>query len=323
MAQNSVLRTRRSILGAALGAMAASLATALGRSEAADAASTAVMTETVTSASDTTGVSTSAGYGLKGELNAQAYPQAGAGVYGVANGSYAAFGVWGVNTEGYGVGIKGEAGDYSTGVEGTGGNGVYDHTDVAGGIGVNAGTGGDNSRALYAHTLGQGAKAVYAYADPGIGVYVDAAGMAIDAISTAGTDPGIRVHGKGDTPAIQGYNGPGPVPVAPARTGVFGVSANGTGGRFRSTNGTALAVEGTVKFKTSGLVTMAAGQRSVTVVAGADLGPKSKILALLQGNAGGTTAVQHVIANQSTNKFQIVLTAPTTAAVTIAWFLIS
>jgi hypothetical protein len=133
----------------------------------------------------------------------------------------------------------------------------------------------------------------------------------------------VRIHGKGSTPAITGYSGAGSPPSTPARTGVFGVSLDGCGGRFRSTNGLALVAEGRVKFKTSAIVTVAAGHRSVAVTPGVDLEASSKVLALLQGNAGGSTTVQHVLVNQAANTFQIVLTSPTTADVPVAWFLMN
>jgi hypothetical protein len=324
MAHTANTRTRRSILGAALGAVAASVAAALGRTDIARANNGDPMLAGNTySATDTTGVSTDTGNGLQGIFNGPAFSSSGCGVYGEANGSYNAYGVYGNNTQGYGVGILGEAGQYSSGVEGKGGTGVYGHsTTSGGGIGVNAGADGAGAWALYAHTYG--GRAVYAFTDPGTGVYVDANGMAIDAVGKGGaTVPAMRVVGAGNTPAIVGYSGPGAAPSVPARTGVFGVSDQGVGGRFASNHGLALLAVGPVHFKTSGKGTVLLNHRSVTVTPGVVLNPSSKVLALLQGNAGGSTTVQHVVLNQTANTFTIVLTAPTTADVLVAWFLMN
>jgi hypothetical protein len=105
--------------------------------------------------------------------------------------------------------------------------------------------------------------------------------------------------------------------------GVSGTATTGTGGYFTATTGTALRAEGPVRFKTSGLATITTGTRSVTVTPGLDLTSSTKILALLQGDAGGSTAVQRVAIEMVANTFTIRLTANTVRNVRVSWFAIS
>src|SRR6476620_11268200 len=103
------VHSRRTVLGTALAAVAGALAAGVAKPLGIRAANN----ETVTTgnqftATSTTGVATNAGNGLQGVFNGLTYDSVGSGVYGEANGSYNAYGVYGKNTEGYGVGIRGE-----------------------------------------------------------------------------------------------------------------------------------------------------------------------------------------------------------------------
>ena len=175
-----------------------------------------------------------------------------------------------------------------------------------------------------------------------------------------GSTEGVGVLGTSDStykPAVQGradggntgvYGTSGPLPeTTPNKTGVYGYAGQdanargvtgqstagqglrgeattGTGVYAVATTGTALRAEGAVRFKTSGLATIATGTRSVVVTpAGLDLTSSTKILALLQGDAGGSTVVQRVAINATANTFTIYLTANSVRAVRVSWFVIS
>jgi hypothetical protein len=124
------------------------------------------------------------------------------------------------------------------------------------------------------------------------------------------------VHGVSDL--YHGVHG-----ASPSGRGVHGFSSSGTGVWAESTTGTAFRAEGRVRFKTSGLATIAAGTKSVVVTPGIDLTTSAKILALLQGNPGGSTAVQRVAINATADTLTIYLTANSVSDVKVSWFVIS
>jgi hypothetical protein len=350
--------SRRAILAAGLASAAALVAQAVGRPLAARATNGDPMTAgNVVGASATTGATTTGGNALQGVLNAQTYDQAGSAIYGEANGSYNAYGVYGTNTNGYGVGVLGVAGDYAAGVEGRGGTGVYGHSARDWGIGLNAQASGANSNGLYARSSGAGGKAVYAYADSGVAVAAEA----------YGTVPAVTASAGGNSTGVVGLSGPGAA-AAPAKTGVYGYAAQdatargvlgqttvgrGVEGRattglgmfarattgqgiqasattgvavyaYADTNGTALrTTRGLVKFNTAGLATILAGTSSVTVAPGFDISLNSKVLAVLQGNPGGSTVLRYVLRDDPNNRFTIQLSANATVNTPVAWFVIS
>jgi hypothetical protein len=189
---------------------------------------------------------------------------------------------------------------------------------------------------------------VYGESTAGTGVYaLSSGGVAIHAISASAAVPAMLSRSTGSSTGVHGVSGSGNFPVAPAKTGVHGyavqdanargvtgqttagrgingIATTGVGGYFTATTGTALRAEGAVRFKTSGLATIAMGSRSVTVTpAGLDVTTSSKILALLQGDAGGSTVVQRVAVNATANTFTIYLTANSVRAVKVSWFVIS
>jgi hypothetical protein len=335
--ETTLPQSRRALLAAGIGGLVAALAAALGRPLAVRAANGETLTAGNTfTASATTGVSTDTGNGLQGVFNGITYDAVGVGVFGESTNSYNAIGVHGRNMQGYGLGILGEAGDYSVGVQGTGGTGVYGYSTRGFGTGVNGRATGVNGTGVSARSEAAGGKALFAYADNGI---------AVDAEAFLSTTPVVRAFGHGDAPAVQGSSGA--VAAAPPRVGVYGYAAQGAdargvtgestvgrgvngiattgvGGYFSATSGTALRAEGAVRFKTSGLATIAEGARSVTVTpVGLDVTTSSKILALLQGDAGGSTTVQRVAVNATANTFTIYLTANSVRAVKVSWFVIS
>jgi hypothetical protein len=132
----------------------------------------------------------------------------------------------------------------------------------------------------------------------------------------------------GVSPAGQAVRG-----EATSGRGVYGQATTGYGVRGQATTGSAvyaattdplkgyaLRAIGRVKLdKCAGVATIAAGTRSIVVIPGIDLVSTSAVVATLQGNPGGTTTVQRVAVNTTTNAFTIYLTANSTASVKVAW----
>jgi hypothetical protein len=192
---------------------------------------------------------------------------------------------------------------------------------------------------------------VYGYSsgiESGVGVTGQSnVGIGLHGKTASTSSPAVAAHASGSSTAVYAYSSAGGTPpAAPLKTGVYGyagqdASARGVRGRSTSgqgvrgeatsgvgvyaiaTTGLALRAEGAVRFKTSGLTTIAAGTRSITVDPGQDLTSATKILTTLQGDPGGTTVVQRVAVNTTTNAFTIYLTADTVRAVKVSWFVIS
>ena len=105
--------------------------------------------------------------------------------------------------------------------------------------------------------------------------------------------------------------------------GVRAAATDGTGVWASATAGYALRADGRILFnKSAGLATIASGASSVSVTPGIDLTATSAVIATLNGNAGGSTAVKRVAINATTNVFTIYLTANATAAVKVAWLVL-
>jgi hypothetical protein len=231
--------------------------------------------------------------------------------------------------------------------------GVYGHSVVySNSIGVlgrgggATGVRGDALTGRAMHATATSGTALLAESQTGYGSY--ASSGAPDRAAAVGTSTTMT--------GLQGYSGTGPLPGVPPKTGVYGhaeqdvnatgvagrttagrgvlgvatsgravygAAANGTGGYFSATTGTALRAEGPVRFKTSGLATIAIGTRSTTVTPGMDVTTSSKILVTLQGDAGGSTVIQRVAINATANTFTIYLTANSVRDVKVSWFVIS
>jgi hypothetical protein len=58
------------------------------------------------------------------------------------------------------------------------------------------------------------------------------------------------------------------------------------------------------------------------VTPGIDLTSTSTVIATLNGDAGGSTAIKRVAINATTNAFTIYLTANATASVKVAWLVL-
>jgi hypothetical protein len=224
----------------------------------------------------------------------------------------------------------------------TGGTGIYSSTTTGSGV-------------FGQSTSGSG---VFGYSPSGNGLNGQSvSGYGVYGLSGASDRPAMLGKGVSDNTGVLGFSGSGEPPAGKAKTGVYGYAVQdaasrgvtgesasgrglnglattgrgvhgeattGTGVYAIATTGTALRAEGAVRFKTSGLATIAAGTRSVTVTpAGLDLTTSSKVLPSLQGDAGGSTVVQRVAVNATANSFTIYLTANSVRAVKVSWFVIS
>ncbi|OGN87316.1 MAG: hypothetical protein A2X23_05600 [Chloroflexi bacterium GWC2_73_18] len=109
-----------------------------------------------------------------------------------------------------------------------------------------------------------------------------------------------------------------------AGRGAFGQATSGVGVWGATVSGYALRASGRVTFDdASGTATITAGTKSKTVTPGFDLTTSTKVLVTLLGNPGGSTVVQRVAVNATTDTFTVYLTADATASTKFAWFVIS
>jgi hypothetical protein len=134
----------------------------------------------------------------------------------------------------------------------------------------------------------------------------------------------------GETRLGKGVHG-----ISESGEGVRGQATTGAGIRARATSGTAALFEadtngtalrttrGHVRFSTSGLATILAGTNSVRVAPGFDISSTSKVLAVLQGNPGGSVVLRYVLRDDPNNRFTIQLSANAAVNTPVAWFVIS
>lgn len=352
----AAVRSRRAILAAGLGGLAATVASALGRPQPVRAGSDGdVVLGTNNTSATQTGITNSAGgtalavtsngdtsVAISGTVNGAGRAVWGESTqgYGVVGASGTSYGVYGGSSSGDGV--HGTSGD-AYGVYGTSVNqvGIYgestNHPGVVGtstnSIGV-SGTSPNGSGVSGSSGIGYG---VLGY-------------------SNATNRAGTTGQSGGDSTGVLGMSG-SPVPDAPAKTGVYGEAAQDStakgvwgksnGGRgvygqatsgqgvrgYASTTGTALYGStagpkkglalhtiGRVKLdNAAGIATITSGTKSVVVTPGIDLLATSAVVATLQANPGGTTAVQRVEVNATADTFTIYLTANASSTVTVAW----
>ena len=316
----AVPRSRRALLGAALGAAVASVASALGRPDPVRAndpndvvLGAANMTSSTTMVYNTSSPPDLSAVGLWGQASA------GVGVRGVCDGAAAGVaGVFGSSKTGVGVRGTTEVANLS-GVEGRGPIGV-------------AGWGGVNPTSLH-DTTGTGvygsgtATGVHGYAaqdaaamgvlgktidGSGVKGWATGAGIGVNGYSASGTSV---LGSSNQGTAVHGDSGSG--------TGVRGTSTSGTGVRAENyTGGTALDVVGRAKFSRSGKIKIATGRYYGDVTPAGGLGGTPLIFATLQYYRSGTYVIG-VRANwPSTGRFRIYLNKPLTSATYVAWVVI-
>lgn len=130
----------------------------------------------------------------------------------------------------------------------------------------------------------------------GVGVSGVSLGQGSGAVGVGGQSPGVAVLGNSD-----------------GGTAIYGISSTGY----------ALRTSGRLRFdKASGSATVAAGRRSVVVTPGFELAASTKVLATLQGSAGGRTTIHRVTVDATADTFTVYLTANTTRSVRVAWLVV-
>ncbi len=245
-----------------------------------------------------------------------------------------------------GTGGSINGGNAGNGVEGYGGSG----TGAADGMGVLAVGGGSSSGiGLLAQGTGSGV-GVLAYGGPNGGVGVQAQGTGAPGVSASSdtTDgvagssaSGYGVHGttNADLPAVYGQSlgtGTGAIGVQGDGSdagvlgyggrGVYGLPTSGGTGVVASGaldgTGIGLDVVGPAQFLLSGLASIAAGAKSVTVT-GVSLRSGSLVLATVQNNAGAS--VENAIPNVAHSKITINLNkaVPAGKTASVAWFVVN
>jgi hypothetical protein len=276
-------RTRRAILAGGLGGLAALAAHALGRPRSALASDGQTMlVGGEYSSTSVTAVTNATGNGFYGGSLGTGIAVTGQGNQGI--------GVHGFSTAE--IGVLGETDSSSwaavTGRSFGGGTGVLGSADNAPVPAAKAKTG------VYGQATQDGtSRGVWGYSPAGYGVL------------------GEATTGRG----VQG--------TAWSGVGVRAAATNGTGIWASATTGYAVQADGRILFnKSAGLATIASGTSSVSVTPGIDLTATSAVIATLNGNAGGSTAVKRVAVNATTNVFTIYLTANSTASVKVAWLVL-
>lgn len=332
-------RSRRSVLAAVLGAAAASVAAAVGRPRPAAAAENdpIVVGGEHAGALSPTGITTTTPF-APGTPSAAFYASTTtSGVYGLRGISTAAAGVRGESTSS--VGVHGKS---------TGGTGVW-------------GEGFSNS-GVYATSVEYHAVVARAFAanrTAVAGEVVQTSGIAITgaASNAAGTSIGVRGLSNGDQGyGVVGWSGGGAVgvlgfsaatdgvsvPAAPAKTGVYGSSSQGTSSRgvhgyspsgrgvygqatsgvgvyASATTGYAIRSTGRVRLdKSAGIATLGAAATSVTVTPGIVLTSNSAITATLMSDAGAVL-VKRVSVNTAAGTFTVHFTASAPLGTKVAW----
>jgi hypothetical protein len=250
-------------------------------------------------------VSTSAGSGLYGTINQNPSGLIGELVAGVVgdvafdNGviglSENLNGVYGVSTNAYGV----------YGIQGT-------ESGLAGDSGL-AGVLGDSSENT----------GVAGVSSDSFGVYGGNGGISGIDFPLAGV-AGESSENYGVVGASSAGVGVGGFCSAKGGAGVFGSDqSTATGGGYgvyaTSVKGTALQVEGIVKFNRSGVTSLETAGTSVLVTVPGGLTNTSHVLATLQTNHG-TLSVRAAVPNSSTGKIAIYFTASAPVGTKVAWF---
>jgi hypothetical protein len=276
-------QTRRTLLRAAIGAVAATAVASVARVPGLRAANNEAVetgnSYTETNEIDIHNASTVAG---DNSLNTTLSLETDQGVALVANGNLAGISALSpthgllanASSRTNGIGVQGSAGDSvdfltlpPTGVVGEisddlDGNGVYGHapsgTGVQGftktGTAV-SGTAAGSGRAVFGRTTGAGGRAIFGLASAQKG---DGVGVTGESLGAAGT--GVRGWAAGNGTGVIGFSGSLDPPAARAHTGVFGVAGGTTAVAMLGSAPQGQAVRGESASGTGGFFTSKTGQ---------------------------------------------------------------
>jgi hypothetical protein len=202
------------------------------------------------------------------------------------------------------------------------GRGVYGYGNVGvfgGGAlnGVEGHTSNDIASGVYGQNDGAGYGAA-GRANNGTGVLGDThGGVGVRGIATSGT--GIFGHSDSATGIYGEASG-----TTSTTYGVHGhsVSAGGAAVLAENLGGTGLQVMGKARFSSSGRATIAAGDRSVTLV-NKHLTKESFVLATLQKNVAGDVWIKAAVPDATAHSLTIFLNAPAPSVMPVAWFVLN
>ena len=323
-------RSRRALLGAALGATAATVATAVHAPRVLGAGSdgSIVLIGSTYSAAQTQTkiVNTSAVAGdndsnrtmwLESQLGTALVAKGPTGVFAMGNST--SVGAWTANGTGVGVyAIQGSSAPFVT-LAPAAVYGLTNVTDGAAGVrgyayGDSAGTSGVWGRSDSTST----AYGVYGLAAAttntvqGVGVY----GHSMSA-------QGVGNYGYAQSATGNTYGAIGHA-VSPTGTGVYGFApGGGVGVRATSTGGVALETSGRlVVHKVAGVATIAKGKTSVSVKPGVGIGSSSFVLLSPRGNLGSRGLWSTLTASATAGTITIRVSSAVSASTQIGWLLL-
>jgi hypothetical protein len=309
------LRTRRAVIGGALGAVAAFAAGAIARPSPVEATtdSQAVHKGVVNSTSAITTISNSSGSAIKGVANTSSQNKA--GVIGVSSSPHAS----GI----FGQGVFGVSG-FGSGTTGAGTIGSSSMPGGAGAQGINqstsgeaAGVKGESKSSAGIGVLGTASSATGSNRRGVVGRGAEA--------GVVGDGGDVGVLGLGEAVGIEGdVTNPDGVAVA---GDVSGLGPSAVGGSFiggGANHSLALRADGPVRFPaSSGIATIPSGQTNVNVT-GVYVPVGSKILATLMELPGiGNHATLQIAARLNDTSFELLLTGAPDNSVKVAWFVIN
>lgn len=245
---------------------------------------------------------------------------------------------------GNGIAITGYS-NKNTGVEGQTDTGTAVRAISNSGNGLYAATaGGFGSTAIWGNATSNGS-GVYATAGGGIGI-VGHSNQYFGAVFTtdSASYPGVVGQGRQHSAGVEGYSGTGASPEAPTMTGVYGIASQGTSSRGvwgespsgrgvyghastgvgvfgESDDGYALRTRGRVKVeKVSGVATIKAGQRTVTVTPGVNVTSGSFVLLTPKSKLSGRDL--WFSTSPTANTITIRMSSARSTATKIAWLML-
>jgi len=336
-------RSRRALLVGAIGGVAAFVATAVQRPAAVYAG---VDGDVVLGDNNTSAVTTRIENSTNSNDVLQVVSGPGAALYAGATSGYAVLANATTGRAVYGNAQGPQTAEFVN----TTGSGVYAHAPD--GIAIRA----ESTTSIGVQGQSSSSAGVLGSTGSGWGVFGSGTtGIGVAGETNATNKPASIGVGKGNSTGVQGYSGVD-VPAPKAKTGVFGQAdqdsdsrgvwgyapagqgvrgqatsgigvrglvTSGVGLSGEATTGYALRTKGRVRLdQSAGQATIASGTSSIVVTPGVDLTTTSAVVATLNGDAGGSTAVKRVAVNATANTFTVYLTGNATASVKLAWIVL-
>jgi hypothetical protein len=152
-------------------------------------------------------------------------------------------------------------------------------------------------------------------------------GIAVDGGNVSETQPAVRGWAQNGQTGVMGRStrfDEFEEVASPLHVGVFGVGDQraDTGVLARSRKGRAFEAQGRVRFATSGIAMVPAGESRVTVSPGVRIVSSAKVLATPQRDPGNHATVRFVRLDVATRTFTISMTQQVESPTPVAWFLL-